>query len=83
MKMKKKAGAKTAKKAVATKKPATKPAAAKKPPTKPTAPKKAPAKPVASPSSVPAAAEAKKRPGTYTPPAVEGTGWAPFRYPPQ
>jgi hypothetical protein len=28
-------------------------------------------------------AEAKKRPGTYTPSVVEGTGWAPFRYPPQ
>jgi len=77
MKMKKKTAAKTAKKAVATKKPAAKPAP------KPVAAKKAATKPAAAPSSAPAVAEARKRPGTYTPPIVQGSGWAPFRYPPQ
>ena len=73
MKMKKKAGAKAAKKATAS----------KKPPTKTTVSKKAPVKPSAPPSMPTVVAEAKKRPGAYTPTAVQGTGWAPFRYPPQ
>ena len=73
MKMKKKAGATAVKKTAAKKKPAA----------KPPAPKKAAAKMEASTSGAPAAAEPKKRPGTYTPSSVQGTGWAPFRYPPQ
>jgi hypothetical protein len=73
MKMKKKAGAKAAKKATAS----------KTPPAKPAVSKKAPVKPAAPPSTPTVVAEAKKRPGTYTPSSVQGTGWAPFRYPPQ
>jgi hypothetical protein len=71
--MKKKTAAKAPKKATAS----------KKPPAKPTVSKKAPAKPAAPATSPVVVAEAKKRPGTYTPTAVQGTGWAPFRYPPQ
>lgn len=73
MKMKKKAGAKAAKKTASPKKPAAKPMVSKKAPVKPAAPAPSPT----------VTAEAKKRPGTYTPTAVQGTGWAPFRYPPQ
>ncbi len=73
MKMKKKAGATTAKKTAAKKKPA-----AKTP-----APKKAAAKTAASTPGARVVAEPKKRAGTYTPSPVQGTGWAPFRYPPQ
>jgi len=59
------------------KKVAKKTAAKKKP-----AAKSAPAKKAAPKSAVaPAAGESKKRPGTYTPTAVQGIGWAPFRYP--
>jgi len=70
MRMKKKSGATTVKKAPAKHKPAAKKVAA---------PKKAAAKatiPVA-----PAAAPAEPRRGVYTPRPVQGTGWAPFRYP--
>ena len=65
-----------AKKATTTK-PAAKSAAAKKPATKQPAAKPA-AKKGASRS-----ASTGARPATYTPPPVQGTGWAPFRYPPQ
>ena len=72
MKMKKKASAAPAKKTVPKKKPAAKSAA----------PKKAVAKSLATGAAKTPAAPAapQRRPGTYTPPPVQGTGWAPFRY---
>jgi hypothetical protein len=58
-----------------------------------TATKKGPAKKKATPAGKPAAknvpnpvapaTETTRRAGTYTPSAVQGIGWAPFRYPPQ
>ena len=73
MKMKKKAGARTAKKTAPRNKPA-----AKSP-----APKKVAARP--GPSTSGMTGGAKTRPDAYTPPPVEGIGmgWAPFRYPPR
>ena len=79
MKMKKKASAA----------PARKTAPKKKPVAKSEAPRKAAAKAVAKPVAkeavkTPAAsAPPPRRHGTYTPPPVQGTGWAPFRYLPR
>ena len=72
MKMKKKPSAAPAKKTAPKKKPAAKSAA----------PRKAVAKPVAKEAAKTPVAPAppQRRPGTYTPPPVQGTGWAPFRY---
>lgn len=53
-------------------------AAAKKSTVKPKA-KKATA-PKAAPAERPAAASSAKGTGTYTPQAITGIGWAPFRY---
>jgi len=66
MKMKRKSGATTGKKATTKRKPAAKKAAAPKKAVKATSPAAAPAPP---------------RKGVYTPPAVQGMGWGPFRYP--
>ena len=79
MKMKKKASATPAKKTAPKKKPVVKSAAPRK------AVAKAVAKPVAKVAvKTPAApAPSPRRPGTYTPPPVQGTGWAPFRYLPR
>lgn len=71
MKMKKKASATTAKKPLARKKPAGKSPAPKK-----TAVKQ-------EPSTAGVTGGAKTQPAAYTPPAVQGIGWAPFRYPPR
>jgi len=45
---------------------------------KPAARRAAAKKPAAKKTSA-----AKKPPMTYTPPPVQSTGWAPFRYPPE
>ena len=74
MKMKKKSGA-TAKKSASKKKAAAKPApAAKSAPAKKAAPKR--------PTGRSESSEGGGR-EPYTPPPVEGIGWAPFRYPPR
>jgi hypothetical protein len=71
------------------KKPALKKATTKKPAAKgaavgtkarPSVSRPAPKKDAPSPAS--AVSEAPRR-ATYTPPPVQGIGWAPFRYPPQ
>jgi hypothetical protein len=71
MKMKKKSSATKAKKTA----PKKNPAASSAKPKKAAAARPAPASR--------AAGEDKVRPSGYTPPTVQGIGWAPFRYPPQ
>lgn len=78
--MRKKKTAKPAKKAAAkktVKKAAGKPAARKAPA------KQAQAAKPAAPARSAMSSDGGARPATYAPQPIQGTGWAPFRYPPQ
>ena len=71
-------------KKAASKKPAAKPAAARssaKPAASDKAPAKAPPRPAAASST--RGTPATGNVGAYQPKAIQSTGWAPFRYPPQ